>query len=75
VDGAHASGVLRRQRRDRRHAKTAEGRKRFQVSLNASPAAAVRASDGEEAGVLVRLMFSGLIHGLMTKDFYYYCYS
>ena len=49
VNARHSLGVLRRQCRYRRHAVDATGRKRFQVGLNARPAARIRAGDDQDA--------------------------
>jgi len=66
MNGPHTARVLRSQRGNGRHAKAAKGRKCFQVSLYARTAATVRASDGQEARVLVRE--SLVCHDLMIFE-------
>ena len=58
VNGAHAHGVLRRDGGDGRHAKAAQGREGFEISLNACAAAAVGASDGQNSGVMRQVQVS-----------------
>ena len=54
LNGLHALGVLRGQGRQRGHAVAAQRRESFQVGLNASAAAAVRARDAQHPGILAR---------------------
>jgi len=51
VDRAHALRVLGRERGDRGHAIATQGAEGFEVCLDAGPATAVGAGDGEHAHV------------------------
>ena len=57
MDAGHALRILRGQRRDHAHSIAAVGRKRLQVGLDARPAPAVRARDGQRAPI------GFLVHG------------
>jgi hypothetical protein len=66
MDAGYASGILGGQDRYDRHAVTADGRKGFQIGLNAGAAAAVGAGDGQDFTILSGgfLMLRSFIHFL-----------
>ena len=55
VDGAYALGVLRSDGGNCRHAVATQGAEGFQIRLNTSAAAAVRASNRQHAGITGKL--------------------
>ena len=66
MNALHADGVLRGQGGDRAHAVAAQRCKGLQIRLDAGATAAVRASDGEQSGVMGRRVRYGLGHDRLT---------